>query len=275
MKCSILVVLYGCEIKESRTISSILSSSFDFSGFNLVVWNNGPNHILTVDCELLKLKGFNVFLIETIENRSIAKIYNEFIDSYPSDRYVFLDHDSMLGDSYLSEVLCRREVGIGVPVVRSKSVVRSPVVNGKFHGGAYGASDRVRAVGSGLVLSAGMVSVIKNKFTTVFDERYFLYGVDTTFFLRVWLLKASHHVVLLGEFEHSLSRLEIESKELKRFRRVERGADMGLTLRYYFPLSSFLFWQIAKEICKIFYGGSSISFTSLLSSFVSGRHYRS
>ena len=88
-------------------------------------------------------------------------------------------------------------------------------------------------------------------FGTVFDERYYLYGVDTTFFLRFNNLNCSDKARVIKGFNHSLSRLEIESSSNKRFRKVERSYDLGLTLRYYRSCREIIF-----DIVKVF--GSSI-----------------
>ncbi len=275
MKISILVTLYSCEILESETIRTLTSSDLDFKNVSLVIWNNGPSFLKCNNLENLTACGFNnVELVETTENKSLSVIYNVFLNMSASDRFVFLDHDSTLNDSYLNDVLHCDDLNVAVPLIEMMGEVRSPTMKGEFRTGPFADKDKFMAIGSGLVISAKVVQLMEQEFNQVFDERFYLYGVDTTFFFRVRKADLSHLVNLVSAFGHSLSRLEKESLATTEFRRVERSYDLGLRLRFYFSQSKYLLWFFVKVLVKRSLGLNTLSVKSIFKAVVFGRHYR-
>jgi hypothetical protein len=271
---SILVVLYSCEIKESKTIATLISAGGARKNVNLIIWNNGPKHLESIDYQNIQNRGFaSVSVIETIENRALSKIYNDFINQWASERYVFLDHDSTLNNQFLDVALGDEQLHIGVPLITVTDEVKSPSMNiRKGHeNGPYNHKDRIVGIGSGVVLSAYAVTLLKNKYTNVFDERFYLYAVDTTFFFRVRNSGLNRLIKLIKGFEHSLSRLEIESIEKIKFRKVERSYAIGLCTRYYFSQCKFLFLKI---IIKRLLGRDTLSVRTVFSVLILGYHYR-
>ena len=270
MKVSILVVLYSCEIYRSKTIQTLISSGVE--GGRLVVWNNGPRVLKEWDVTALKSSGFDdVVVIETIDNIALSKIYNDFMVRWSADRYVFLDHDSTLNTGYLEEIFCDAPINIGVPLIEVLGEVRSPTIKGGFREGPYFDRDQFVAIGSGLILGAKAVRLLEDRFTKVFDERFYLYGVDTVFFFRIRIAGMSNLIKVIGGFEHSLSRLEEESLAVKKFRKIERSYDIGLSARYYFTQSKLL---LIKALIKRCLGFDTYSLRSILKAAVIGRHYR-
>ncbi|WP_413691538.1 hypothetical protein [Psychromonas sp. KJ10-2] len=92
---------------------------------------------------------------------------------------------------------------------------------------------KVVSIGSGLVIGRDVAAFVKKIYGDIFDERFYLYGVDTTFFLRVFNSNLSNRINIISGFQHSLSRLQKESNEVKKFRCIERSYDKGLTIRFY------------------------------------------
>ena len=272
MKTAFLVVMYNREIHAAATIQALLNADVFFNGSPLVIWNNGPKQLRNKDCEDLISKGFAVEIRETISNDALSVIYNNFMASVDADQYVILDHDSHLTNEYLSAVLALDNVDIAVPVITSEGAVRSPHIKGVFEGRVFTNDDQLLAIGSGLVLNKSIKSFFITKYKDIFDENYYLYGVDFTFFYRAKALQLIEKIQLIPGFEHSLSRLENETAELARFRRIERSYDFGMTLRYY-PTKARI-KRFVKYSLHFMLGRCRLSYVDIWKAFVGGKHYR-
>jgi len=120
---------------------------------------------------------------------------------------------------------------------------------------------------------------LKEKYGQVFNQRFYLYGVDTTFFYRVFNSRLISKIKIINGFEHSLSRLEVESDKVKAFRRLERTYDLGISLRYYYSwpkivyfVFKFTFTHIKNRILK---KDTSLYYKHFIKAIVTGTHYRS
>jgi GT2 family glycosyltransferase len=274
MNLSILVVLYNSSIPCSRTITSLLDSNLQFKGCGLCIWNNGPNGV-NLDSAVrrqLELKGFVVTLRQTPGNIPLSYIYNDFFDMYLSEYYVILDHDSILSEPYLRYLNGGSKFYVGMPIISSKGINRSPCLNGRFSSGPYVKKNMVTAIGSGLVISRDAASAVKERYGNIFDERFALYGVDTTFFVRLNRMCAADKLRAIPGFEHSLSRLEQEGAQVKSFRAVERSYDIGLMLRYYPSLK--LIAMLVKQLLLVLLNRNQIVFSAMLKAFIAGKHER-
>ncbi|MNF34121.1 hypothetical protein D3C76_577470 [compost metagenome] len=274
MSLSILVLTYNCEIEESITIRSLLNSKINFSGVELCIWNNGPKKFITniTALERLKKKGFSTTFKQTINNAPLSWIYNYFIQNFSNDSYVILDHDSELTLEYLSSILEKKDAFVKMPIILAKGIPQSPCSNGVFSAGPYTKKEYVTAIGSGIIISKEIAEAVRIKYGNVFDENFALYGVDTSFFIRLNKLALTEKLQSMPGFEHSLSRLETESKEVKLFRKVERSYDFGLTLRHY-PSSSLLIVAV-KQVLLWPFGRNRITISKALKVFITGRHER-
>ncbi|AGH43747.1 glycosyltransferase family 2 protein [Paraglaciecola psychrophila] len=279
-KLTILVVLYNIEILESETVKSLILTSLGIQSVKLLIWNNGPDYLKVSDVEPLKKVGFDAEVIETIGNESLAVIYNHFIHRYSSENYLILDHDTVLNDIYLAETLSSKSSELSVPTIRMNGNIEGPYLNKsiiKFPQ-RLSTSDHIMAIGSGLVIGREIVQEIKASYSSVFDERFYLYGVDSTFFHRVNKLKLGNRVKVISGFEHFLSRLESEPEKLKAFRRKERAYDSGLQFKYYYSFlrSYYLFSRLLLDciINKVLGRSQSINYLDLMAAFYNGVHYR-
>ena len=99
---AILVLLYNKEIEKSNTINSLVTSNCLFENSKILIWNNGPNSIKEDGVIPLLDLGYEVEIKETLNNESLSVIYNEFIDSIKSDKYIILDDDSALSSDFIT-----------------------------------------------------------------------------------------------------------------------------------------------------------------------------
>lgn len=277
---AILVLLYNKEISESKTLSSLISSEAQFSTAKLVIWNNGPEKLASYDVSHLTGLGYEVQIEETINNESLAVIYNRFIENIQSEKYVLLDDDSVLNDNYIKAANGSKNSEVSMPIITSGGRIVNPKINTSTYvkGQSIASNDKVITIGSGLVVGREIVLKLLNNFSTVFDERFYLYGVDTTFCYRLVISKLIKNVRVIHGFEHSLSRLEHESESLTAFRRKERSYDVALTYRYYYPihLSLISINRIILSAIKNYFLSkkSKVYVYHLVKGFITGIHYR-
>ncbi|HBS0624429.1 TPA: hypothetical protein MAA66_005615, partial [Klebsiella pneumoniae] len=72
----LLIVLYDKHPKDSKTIASILQND-SLNNTKVILWNNGPSRIEIADAIAeFRQHGYLCDFIETIENNSLAYIYN-------------------------------------------------------------------------------------------------------------------------------------------------------------------------------------------------------
>ncbi|WP_409440386.1 hypothetical protein [Psychromonas sp. GE-S-Ul-11] len=277
---AILVLLYNNQPNESKTLNSLLSSVVHYLNAKLVIWNNGPKSFKKTEVALYRNLGYEVFFEETLHNESLAVIYNRFLSCYDAKRYIFLDDDSNLTAPYIlasckSEVTC-----ISLPIISFKNQVVYPKIQNKpyYFGINITGKSKVISIGSGLVIGRDFAVFMKKNYGNVFDERFYFYGVDTTFFLRIFYSKLTSRINIIPGFIHSLSRLEKESNEVKSFRCLERSYERGLIFRYYYSNSKCIL-TLSKDLITIFFRvilkqRQTINARSLCKAFFSGRHYK-
>jgi hypothetical protein len=277
---SMLVLMYGCEITSSMTLNSLIEAKVKFNNSKLVIWNNGPEALDMINTAPFEFLGLEVEIVETVENVSLAKVYNEFIKSNSAKRYVILDHDSSLNSIYLKAISNISVAKIGVPKIYDNNKLVGPQLNGVLLSNdiAINDEDKFVAIGSGIVIGRHIVKKLNEYFGLIFDSRYYLYGVDTTFFLRVKLCKLNGSINIINGFSHSLSRLENESDSIKEFRKIERTYDLGLTLRHYYSFHKIVYFLIKftyKDMKnKFFNRKTTLCYKHFIKALITGKHYR-
>lgn len=281
-KLSILVVLYNKSISESKTLKSLSSLSVKNDKVKLVVWNNGPESIKEQVESTLSFEGFDFKIIETLHNESLAKIYNTFVNNKDSSSYLILDHDSILDQNYLNAAINSSTYDLLLPIIMCKDVIRAPFINKEVYklDMAITSSDNIVSIGSGLIIGAGVLDNMREKYHNVFDERFYLYGVDTSFFKRLNNSKNDFvsNIKVISPIEHSLSRFECEDNSISKFRDIERSYDFGLSLRYYTPVYK-LPLVITKQVMimmlnKLTRKKKTYIFKLVAIAFFTGKHYR-
>lgn len=228
-----LIVLYNKKLDESETFNKLISSDYILNRSKLIVWNNGPDKISK---KIIGKYNISVDFIEDLNNSALSKIYNIFLENYKSNRYVILDDDTSITDEYIVDVYNVKKENIGVPLVKFKDNIVSPIINGEYFIDYKDIDnkDKVVAIGSGLVIGSKLKKDFYKKYDKLFDERFLLYGVDTTLFFRIRELGLTNKIKIIRGFYHSLSRLESESIEKEKFRLSERGSSEGLIFYYYY-----------------------------------------
>jgi GT2 family glycosyltransferase len=269
----ILVVLYNKTPAESSTLGSLEkalhSLNTSYEEVQICFWNNGPEKINSIAS--INSPNYSATLVETINNESLSSIYNRFLEMYHSDKYLILDHDSRVSEGYLKECLIDQS-DFSIPTIVTSHGIQSPKI---YNLKAYEGTSTLLAIGSGICLTRKACNIVKSHFSKVFDERFYLYGVDSTFFLRLNKIGYGNKIqVSSNTIVHSLSKFEKEDSAIKRFREKERSYDQALTLRYYFSL--FTAVTIFKKIIGcVFLNKSDINLFIFFSALISGKHYKS
>lgn len=270
-KLAILVVLYNKQIDDCVTISGLIDSlekvEFEARDMVICIWNNGPS---SINCNLTSEKC-QINLIETIDNNSLSFIYNTFIDKVLAHNYLLLDHDSVINSEYLRECFFNKEKYL-IPSVMTSHGMQSP----KFYRmPSHSFSKTMLAIGSGICLSKAACEEMSKYYGNVFDERFFFYGVDSTFFLRINKIGNAKKIKISSQnIFHSLSRLEVEDESTTKFRVKERSYDQALTLRYYFSIFT-CFTVLKKIIASFLFSKKEISLKCFMVAFFNGKHYKS
>ncbi|GAC1038243.1 hypothetical protein thsps117_30010 [Pseudomonas sp. No.117] len=248
MRTLFLVVLYGLRPRDSATLRSLLAQPLASlpADSGLLVWNNGPQALDEAERQaLLAAPGWTrVLITEDLGNPPLSRVYNQALQQ-DAERLVVLDQDTVVDGRYLQAL--SREAELLVPLVLGAGTIRYPHQH-KAVVTEEGPLDPQATVtiSSGLCLTQGLAQRIAARHGDVFDERFALYGVDVSFFLRVQELAREEPVQLLcaGVLDHSLSELEAETPAQRRFRDIEKfyvalllrlhykGASRGKVLRY-------------------------------------------
>lgn len=274
MSIYLLIVLYGCKAQDSATIKSFLSINKSGSCTSLVIWNNGPNtdDVSTELLSRLSQKGINAIYIQTPFNAPLSWIYNYFLTNFLSDIYLLIDHDSTLSAEYMEAATSVAPFFVRLPIIQAQGISRSPTVKGEFSQGPFRHDQKVISIGSGIVISRDAVREIEGRYGSVFDEHFALYGVDTSFFHRIYKAGLADRLKTIPGFEHSLSRLEKESDAMTKFRRTERTYDFALMLRHYPSMGQLK--SLVKQAFLLLVGRSRLDLGVLIKTLISGRHPR-
>jgi hypothetical protein len=227
---AILVVVYGRMVEDSLSYSALINCAELYSDLALVFWNNGPKSVV-FNSELS-----NVFFMETINNEKLSYIYNSFIDRWPSESYMLLDDDSILDNSFLDRAI-HTSCDVAVGVILDDGIPCYPLVDGVITdlSQQYFLRDvSLMSIGSGLIMKRSIIDKLSSIFDKVFDEKFNIYGVDTSFFLRLQMIDPEDFKFeVIPSIVHSLSKNKTESVAAMQFRIRERSRDIALTLIHY------------------------------------------
>ncbi len=272
----IIIVTYGIAPESCTTLSSFMANQHHLDGISLSIYvrNNGPVSYQS------SLSIPNLVYSESIDNVSLAKIYNQAIEAMDCDYYLILDHDSFLNEEFLSEVsrfVRQNKEDVLFPFIKSKDVIRYPRISRELVANPISANFNrpISTITSGMVLSRDLINQVKIYFGSVFDERFILYGVDSSFLLRLRKTSDKHKLKfrVAGTLQHSLSSDENESEKMKLFRSTERLYDLALQTRYYFRVR--ILYIIIRDLCKAIFLQKNIRpIFIFLHVIVSGKHPR-
>ncbi|MER3979940.1 glycosyltransferase [Klebsiella pneumoniae] len=231
---SVVIVIYKKnDLDLSATLVSLKPYIHLFN--NITIVNNGPEALLVN--ESLYFKKKNVTIIEHLANRSLSSIYNDFIKGKSSERFVILDDDTEILDSYISNlVFSRKKFDLGLPIIRSNHdkkiyypVNRNTSLKDNFE---YNHQKGDYSISSGMIISSKLINRLCKEVGNVFDERISLYGVDISLFKRLDKLVINKAVFIQSGtiLEHDLSKF---SKDSSKFRKKELLIDLILQNNIY------------------------------------------
>ena len=232
---NVLIVLYNSKLSQSKTLQTLDKLS-SLKNINVIIWNNGPEDLkpeFDKSSLITSLKSlfYYVRLEQTLCNKPLSHIYNEFTDK----DLLILDHDTELTESYslsVKEFMLSKQQLL-VPKIIQGGLVCYPKQKGKVLESqvtGYMDFNKVISITSGLVVKKCLLKELADTFGAVFDPRFALYGIDTTFFIRCKNL-GLEEFYLGGDLLHDLSsnsEAVISDARLK-----ERGIDTFLQLRCY------------------------------------------
>lgn len=274
-KSIFLVVLYNKEVKDSNTINTLIAKGLH--DVKIVIHNNGPLNIsLSINqLEDFASKGIKVQLINSISNKPLAILYNDFISSQPGySKYIILDDDSEITASFLEATLSD-QYDLEVPKIISRhdNVTYYPISDGSVvTNDGFIPVKGTHSIGSGLIITRKLVGIFERNNLNLFDEHYALYGVDISLFRRMWKLADLGEIIKIRSSStliHSLSRIESAESE---FRRLERAMDFAISVRRY-PTARLYLSFCKKTLTNL----SRFRFKDvylMMSCFISGRHPR-
>jgi hypothetical protein len=265
-----IIVVYGKNLSDSSTLRSLRRYRNLLSSASILIWNNGPTGITEACHEFLEpLRAVvPVMLFECLENRPLSWIYNDGISRLPAKAFIILDDDTHLTADYLRWSLSSTAY-ISVPILISAGHEVSPRVAGTFQTPPYKTMANVIAAGSGVRISHTAARLLQSAFGNVFDERFALYGADSSLFYRLKKLMLCDKIELGPRLEHSSSLTDPMSRTT-RFRRMERGYDLGLQVRHY-P-SFYVAKRLVQETVLAMFGKSRLAVACAWSGLLRGRH---
>lgn len=276
LKISILVILFNKKIEHSATIQSLLSVN-EMVAPDITIVNNGPNPLKNIELFMQEnnSKFGAITFIEYLENRSLSKIYNEFIERQKSSDYLVIFDDDSIFEPGLIEHISGCNADLIVPLIKSSNdgEFYYPTYNGKVQRVECSLqADKLMSIASGLILNAGLIKVMSRHFNSVFDESFALYGIDTSFFLRLQQCSKYNDlkIVCQGTINHSLSRTD--SKPLVGFRLRERLCDAALIARHYPNRERMIYF--CKKIIQNTYRLQLSNLHLLLKCYLTGKHPR-
>ena len=220
-----LIVLYNCEVHDSKTCISLKKCSVNKSNDNYIfIWDNSNYAINSLE-ECKKFFDFsNVNFKHTPENISLAKIYNSVLEQNPSiEAFIIFDQDSEITQidyiEYIeSTVKSNPNINIFLPQIILDKKLYSPGRFWCFKGWHYKQLEvgvhkdsLYTAIMSGTVIRKEAL----DKYEVRFNEELRLYGIDTCFFTDL-RKKDNKYYLLKIKLEHDLSETKLSRNDYKK-----------------------------------------------------------
>ena len=240
IRLNILVVVYGKDAKESKALMSLNEVATLRDDLFLEIWNNDASKII-LPSDLDNFKD-NLKIYNSKKNVALPEVYKTFVANHSSSEVlIFSDDDSLYTDDYFHSLeLC---LSVGADVVVPKiagdgdylhSPRLAPIVETIFNKAAtihlpstfYGPvrSKYFFAITSGMACRREVFDDV------FFNQRLFLYGIDSQFFYDLVSIKKYNISVMNYFLKHDLSsKSNDESFRMVFWRNMQR-------------------WQAAREI---------------------------
>lgn len=223
-----LVVLYKKRSTESATLNSLFRGASYLEKSDLVIiWNNGP----LPEKSLFEF-GVKTFFINFLENKPLSEIYNKF-SSLNYKNLVILDDDTDLTVEFLDTVKSYRSSRLGLPdIIFNGQTIYPKKFEKPYMLKKSGGEPFPISISSGMVLPYDLANFLKCEFGQVFDQRFKVYGVDTSFFYRLQQVGSLQSITRLPPLEHKLSKYESVSLTQEQIRL--RTQDLTSQIQYYY-----------------------------------------
>lgn len=271
---AIVVVVYNKTIAESTTINTL--SNYFLKDSVLVIHNNGPKDIdFGSDYERLKEKFLDVKIVNDISNSPLSILYNNFIAEYSdADKYVILDDDSTITDSFI-QALRDSDYDLELPKIVSRTDNKNyyPISAGKVvTSEGFLPTQGTFSIGSGLIISRRTVDIFDSHKITPFDENFALYGVDVSIFRRIYKLNTQGETFKLRTQSHLLHSLSRTEGSESAFRIKERLIDVAVSTRRYptFRMHVHLLKKLTLTVLNRNFSGAA----ALVGAYFYGKHPR-
>ena len=277
-----VVILYNSQISDSITLKSLAFFAPEISNLGLkeiVIWNNGSHSLsLSASCyqilATLHSLGIAINLQECLANAPLSHIYNRHTNS--QDYGLVFDDDTALTAEYIEDLkaFISSETQIFIPTIYANNAIFYPYLNGQLATGHQQKlfTGEVASITSGMCLSPSAIKSLQNRYAEVFDSRFNIYGVDTTFFLRTHKSGIRSYFIG-GRVNHNLSRATENHTAIAQFRYEERLCDMVLQIRRYLSFKTIKYFKIflSRYTLKRFLANLPLG----MRVFVAGKHPRS
>ncbi len=280
MKYVVLVVIYNQGLDEGATLRSLERTLPEAlrEHSSLVVWNNGPSLFQVSDIDAFRNTSRWKFI--QIENRTdnlpLSMVYNRIV-RMDGERFVFFDHDTEVTESYWQALECHPSLDVLAPRIWGQQVCHYPKQNKQVVSTEQPLDPRgLVTITSGMALSRRLLTALAAQEGKAFDERFALYGVDVSLFVRIQRLAQKQPVTAgcYGDLHHSLSELEQESEQVSLFRDLEKFYVAILLRLHYKGVSrpKVLRYMVRQLLGKRYH---LIRYTpSLMRCLVNGKHPR-
>lgn len=256
MKTIILVILYNKCIDKSETLISLNDNKF--TNYDLIIYNNGPK-LLGKDILFYELQAkiLSVNLCQDISNKPLSIIYNDFLSNNKGyERFVIFDDDTVIPGSFFSDLDDDKknlEIALQLPLIKSKATddIYYPAANNKVVSNKklFENDEYILSIGSGLIIYRILIDLFNKNGSTLFDERFALYGVDFSLFRRIQRFKNKGEVINIqcaSFLWHSLSRSDTKDSL---WRQNERLIDTVLSILHYSPIHKVIY-SISKLLIQ-------------------------
>ncbi|MDE8652275.1 hypothetical protein [Novosphingobium album (ex Liu et al. 2023)] len=225
----VVVVLYKTPAQESTTLRALAMQSERAPNISMTIWDNSPQSVYeSATFEGLKGCFQAVEYVHAPENTPLSILYNRVIKANPADIYLLLDQDSDLPATYLETLhetsRSRPDILLFAPKVVANGQIVSPGQFGRIRGKLLsGIEPGLRSAEKATVVTSGLAlrRALFFQFDLWFNEKLWLYLIDTDFFLR-FRSKIVSYWVLSEEINHgSALREELTlDQQIFRFRNL-------------------------------------------------------
>lgn len=223
----VTVVLYKKKLIKSSTLLGLIDSKsvFNANGCKLLLVDNSPEILSKDDLQFLSTTFINFEYKHFSENKSLAKIYNGFVQEYLNNfafKYLLLlDDDSKVSIDFLDVIFSIIKTNVDLPlllpIVYNSGTIVSPTLDyiaftRRFKQIQPGqiSSRFITAINSGMVISFKYLK--ETKFS--YDERFSNYGTDD-YFMKCYRHTNKSIFIMPYKYNHSLSFFDTENVEYK------------------------------------------------------------